>query len=597
MATGLGAFTEGLQGGMEARRKHDISREYKRILSDKADRTDWQWDADVAAAKGKWETDPANVGMEFQAPQRSTIKDPALMRMFKFVGGRIKGAFGSDQAAAEADFATPAIQPSSPVQQGGGGMASRQGIAEQGDYYADGGRVEDEDEIIQEGWGRNPATETLRAIPGKAINAAGDVAERAGDTFYNTKRAWKEAGGLSGISREHMAEEGITAGERGNRLRSYMGDTLGGVAKMGVAVADDLLGPIDEGLGALGRGAWGFVGGDGGGDAAGIPAEAPATEDPATTQAVETAIDAPDKTDGQIAEEAMSEGQQSALENMDYKLLVDQGVSPEELPSMATREWADYRQGLFEREISRGVSAKEALQSVEFATVEVQMRGMQRELDKAVLYLGTGQNQEAAMAVRQGFQYFPNGVSVKFGTMKDPKTGLPVIMAMGTDEETGEPTGAPMIITADRLATMRAQMSDPKAFSAWTKDGHDLQVAVAKLEETEKHHTAMEDIYATNAATSRARAAAGQGGGMTLGEDRQRAKVFADRLQEDLELMDATADKESLSSAMMIYARASGITDQNTVYYKVMEAYRADPEQGVQALLQSVQQDTGIPEG
>ncbi len=617
--TGLGAFTEGFNTRRAAKDRSRLSRQYDRKLRAEGDRADWQWDADVTTAKGKWETDPANAGLPYKPPARIEAKDPALMRLFKFVGGRIKGAFGGDQAEAGASFVSPEMAPSSPVeqQQAQGGFQS--GIPGQGgpmldQYrdgglvkgYADGGAVEEESELVQRQ--RMQAAASTRRINARhgGEDAGGlgtflseDLPRATGEFFDDTVKG-AMGGRKLGDDADAKLAGATGARERGSAMRDVGVAAVTSAAETTGGLLKDVF--VDN---PVTQGALGFFGFDGGGEQQAIPtSESPADvgsqKAPGVSAALKDNINAPGKTDGQMAEESMSAGQQMAIENLDYKLLVDQGIRPEELPSMSTREWADYRQGLFEREISRGVSAKVALQSVEFATVEVQMRGMQRQLDKAVLYLGTGQNQEAAMAVRQGFQYFPNGTSVKFGTVKDPKTGLPAIIAMGTDEETGESKGSPMIITAERLGVMRAQMSDPKAFSAWTKDGHDLQLQIAKFEEQKTSNVSREKIAGYNAETSRINAlarAAGGGGGLSASEMRQRSDSYAKDLDANLDLMGNEADKDGLAAAMATYEAMTGNRDMAIVRNEIMNAYRADGNEGVKALLGSLRAETGIPEG
>ena len=600
--TGLGAFTEGLQGGMAARSKRDASKQYERILADRADVADRDWQNVLDTEQSQWMTEHGGSTEGYVAPTRTTIRDPALIRMGKFLGSKIKGFFGGggeeEGALGQMGIASPEIAPSSPVQQQAvSGFQQGQGIpGQQGPMqpsyrdgglvrgYQDGGRVEDE-----HGAGGFAAYLT-EDIP----RAAGDLVKSG---FRSTISEGKEYMADEAMRRESLTEEGISAGQRGERTRDYIGEGVLAIPRMASAVTKDVLAPLKPAASFVG----GFLGFDGGEEGISTPTPEAATEDPAAGEAVKAAIDAPDKSDGQIAEEAMSEGEQYALENLDYKLLIDQGVRPEELPSMSTKDWADYRSHMFQLEIGRGRSPKEAMQSVEYTTVDMQMRGMMRELDKATQYLGTGQNREAAMAIRQGFQYFPNGVSVKFGTVKDPKTGLPAIIAMGANEETGEVTGSPMIITADRLSALRAQMSDPKAFSAWTKDGHDLQISVAKLKETQKPNVAMEDIYATNAETARARAAASaKGGGFSAAELRQREAVYRTEIGNDLDLvLDEPEHARSLARAMSkLESMYPGIA-QNAVLDEVYRAYDADRENmsGVEALINPQAQQTGIPEG
>ena len=130
------------------------------------------------------------------------------------------------------------------------------------------------------------------------------------------------------------------------------------------------------------------------------------------------------------------------------------------------------------------------------------------------------------MALRQAYQYFPNGVTVKFGTMIDPKTGQPAIMTMGVDEETGEPTGSPMLITTERLTTMMENMQNPDAFRSWTKDGRDLQMEINKLQSIDDYRQGTLDVAAYNAETDRIGELTGGTGGLRPADRDRRDKEY-----------------------------------------------------------------------
>jgi len=618
MATGLGAFTEGLQGGMAARQKYDLNKQYQRILSDRGDIADRAWNVRQAADEADWmythkkEGMTAEQAMEGYTPNQRTVhKDPALMRLGKFLGGKIKGAFGSQSGVPEADFASPEIAPTSPVQAQaqGGSFQQGQGIPGQGGpmqppMMADGGSIDDEMER-QRALGRR-TTGTLNRVPETAGGVGPDMMRDIGrgvteGAFDDTTRAWGAADEAMG-ERSRAISEAEGARETGGAIRDWMWEGTKGTIKTVAALAKDVV--VDN---PLVQGALGFAGMDGGGEQ-GIPTlqqggEYPIPDDfdPNMKLATDNAIDAPDKTDGQMAEEAMNEGEIQALENPDFAKMAAEGTRPDDLPTMTTLEWADYRSAMFQQELERGAGVKEAYEAVEFATVEVQMRGFQRGAQQAAQFLIGGHNEEAALALTNAYQYFPNGAGIRFGSVTDPKTGLPALIAMGTDEETGEPTGAPMLITNDRLSTMVAQMSDPKAFSAWTKDGHQLQLDIAKLEETQKHHTAMEGIYATNAETAQMRAlASGESGGLSASEMRLREGVYRDVISQDLDLaLDNPEHARSLARAMTKLESMYPGIDQNAVVDEVYRAYEADRKNmsGVEALINPQAQQTGIPEG
>lgn len=662
MGIGAASFVEGLQGGIAARDKMDMNKQYKRLLSDKADVADRDWQNVLDVEAGEWATSHGGDMSGYKPAARSKNKDPALMQF----GGWLKNKFsnlvgGQEDAALEVgDFVSPELtnivdgptggipgfepQEQQPMLAADGGIVPRQ-------RYADGGEVEDyDDEVLAGAAGAYGISQRANLAKGAgAVGRGAAAAARGGRSLLGKVAGSKVGGGAAGlaavggiqaaaesaqtdtdeyrnmlgVSRERggdLAEAEADADALYNRSRPEGYDELvEKVRGQGTTVYDTT---PKEGVGdpwhwrnMLGFAKEALTGGEAGGDVlartvgtmgkvgekvsmgmldspseslqGGIP-----SKNDAPTAAIGAALDEPEKTSEEVAQAAITDAEQAATENLDYQLLADQGVRPEELPSMNTSDWADYRSHLFQLEIGRGRSAKEAMESVDGATVDMQMKGMMRELDKAMLYLETGQASAASMAIRQGFQYFPNGVEVRFGTQIDPKTGRPVIIAMGTDEETGEPTGTPILITTDRLAAIRNQMSDPKSFNAWTKDGHELQLKVDQLQSQDDYRQGSLEISAYNAQTQRARAnsAASGAGGMSLSEQRQRAGVFEDMLRDSRYMEEGMDDPDmlrDLASAMSIYQELQPQMNPNTIMAEIMGAYKSEQDVGVEKLLES----------
>ena len=607
MAQGLGAFTEGLQGGIAARDKMDMNKQYKRILGDKADLADREWAASTAASKSQYGIEHKGDMSGYVAPTRSQMQDPALLRLGKFLGGKMKGMFGGGVGAGEEAGATeqmaistPEVQPAGPQASG----ATTYGIP----GYADGGRVDETDEEKRARYaamteeGRNAPTYTGS---GPGLDAQ-DLTEFAGDVgrnvLGNTRRRMSEWAPYG-----HMADQAVLDAEgahaTGDAVRGNMSEGLIGLKELGHGLLEDT--GLPQAVGGVLDFAGGFLGMDGGGEqakAGALPTPTPETTDakqsPSTQAPAEAAIqatvDAPEKSDEQMAQAAMSEGEKSALENLDYKLLVDQGVRPEELPSMSTQDWADYRSQIFELEMSRGGSIKEAYDAMDYATVDTQMRGFNREATKALKYLQTGQNQEAAMALRQAYQYFPNGVGVKFGMVNDPKTGQPAIISMGVDEQTGEATGKPFIITTDRLNSMVEQATNPSAWRTWTKDGHDLQVELAKMDETSSHNASMEKIAGYRAESERmgieADAAGGGSGGLKQSDKLAASKFFRES-SEYTRIMEENGEEvaNGLADVMDRVFLMRPDIPYNTIVNQVSQGWANGGEQGVIEYLDSLQ--------
>lgn len=585
---GAGAFVEGLQGGIASRDAMDRNKQIKQLRAQGIERGK----NELAGERGQALTDymqqggdQAGFDEEWGAFQQD--KDPALLRFGKWIGGKLGGMFGGqgeeESAQAQMGIAAPSVE----VGQAPGGMKPtyRNGGIVSRQRYADGGEVEETDEMKRQ---RAQAAQSTAALErrmngedaGGMRGFAEDVGRSAANVFDDTRRS--ALAGDEDISESFdKLRNSKSAGEAGGAFTDWAVDSARSAGATTIGLAKDVF--VDNPVTQFGLGMLGF---DGKADE-GIPAAQGATSPEAA--AIGASVDNPDAPDEQVAQVAIKEAQEESIKNLDYKLLVDQGVRPEELPSMSTTDWSEYRMKMTMYAMQSGDGLNEAHKMVDDRITNMQMTGFQREGQKAMLYLQTGQNREAAMALRQAYQYFPNGVTVKFGTMTDPKTGQPAIMTMGTDEETGEPTGSPMLITVERLTTMMENMSNPQAFRTWTKDGRDMQLKINELQSIDDYRQGSLDISAANAETNRIDALSGAaGGGMTAGERRQRDGVYADAMDKSGFMekgFEEPGTQRSLASAMSLYEQLSGIRDMNTIMNEVMTAYESDPENGVQRLL------------
>ena len=165
-------------------------------------------------------------------------------------------------------------------------------------------------------------------------------------------------------------------------------------------------------------------------------------------------------------------------------------TDPGQMPTMNTEEWVAYRAASVESMLMQGMSLPEAHDAV----TSMQQKGFLNYGQQALQMLAAGDPARAAMALKAAYQYFPNGVDVRFGITKD-KAGQPALVAMGADENTGESTGAPMLITGERLAVMMENMTNPEAFRTWTKDWRDFEQDLRKYYEVEKPQAQSENIY------------------------------------------------------------------------------------------------------
>ena len=485
--SGIAGFATGLMQGIEARDRMDINREYKRALANRASMADRDWQNYLDLVQKNYQAEHGNLE-GYVAPKRIQLQDPALLRFGKWLGTKIGWGRqnntekqGTMQRTA-IPGQTPEPSPVPSLHDGGrveGSRNYRRGL----DYPILAG------DILAYERDQRRSTDTGENTGQSITNLFDDTQQVRFEAYKDRQEAW---------DRMRNADN---PREAGAAFSSWVGRGIKSGLGIGGALFKDVL--ADNPVIQFTAGALGFDGNHEQSLDENLPAnEAPTdTAIPAIPEtqsraypAIATAIPDPERSDEQVARTAMQEGEIAALENLDYRLLANQNVSPEELPSMTTQDWSAYRHAIFKHEVGRGASVREAAQTVDDLTVNMQMRGFQREGQKALLYLQTGQAREAAMALRQAYQYFPNGVSVRFGMANDPATRQPAIIAMGVDEQTNEPSGQPMLITSERLNAMMENMSNPSAFRVWTKDGRDLQMRINQLQSLDNYRQRSLDV-------------------------------------------------------------------------------------------------------
>jgi hypothetical protein len=560
MSTGLGALFQGVQSGIETRDISDLRHRQKEYLKlrNTGDRTVLEGLNETLAGAAQME------GIDYTPFEIPELRDTPLERF----GGFLKERFGFGSAPAESS--TSGIQDTSGEQmsavdnpqqlwrkrdggpiytdkaipsgrshylrhyQDGGGVPplfDKQGNRRQltdeerrhrsyGDYYVTESEAESNRAARSRGEhrNRNPLGGRYKSgvdrqgisddLSGGGLGEFGsDLARAASET--DTAQSLRNLNEVAGASVRNIQDAG-DARSTGRAVRASVQDAGAGALNIAGGIASDF--GIDK-LKEFGAGFLGFDGQEG------VPAN-PSVGKSGTKggekAAAVASVDTPDQSDEEIAQQAISTGEKTAAENFDYRYLPED-TRPEDLPSMSTKEWADGRKQMVMGLIKQGKDPSEAYKIVDDITVDRQMRGMERELTKAITYAGMGDLRAAGFAIRQGFQYFPNGVDVKLAIQNDAKTGTSNLVAFGVDEETGEPTGQPMVITADRLAALRENFSNPAAFRTWTKDGLDLQLEIAKLKDISAYRQGTLGIQEANAITDRLEAetearTGGQGG-------------------------------------------------------------------------------------
>ena len=166
-------------------------------------------------------------------------------------------------------------------------------------------------------------------------------------------------------------------------------------------------------------------------------------------------------------------------------------TNPTEMPTMNTEEWVAYRAASVENMLLRGATLPEAHDAI----TGMQQKGFLNYGTQALQLLAAGDPLRASMALKAAYQYFPNGADVSFGITKD-KSGQPALIAMGKDEQTGEPIPqGTMLLTGERLAVMMENMTNPDAFRSWTKDWREFEQELREYYEVEKPTAQSEASY------------------------------------------------------------------------------------------------------
>lgn len=433
--------------------------------------------------------------------------------------------------------------------------------------YADGGRVRN----------RNR----------RALNIDGESTTETDDenTYLGAvrDRAAREIQGSFPRLRSEMREAGeaipgafegwgdASAMERGNMIRRGLWETGSGMVEQLGAAAEDVMAP----LAPVGNAALGFLGfSDQPQDeaasanpeaAAAIQASAPAEETTPTASSPAGGGGAATPQRGATPFVGPPSPEQAAAQ------LGNADIMPDDMPSMNTRDWVEYRDEMVPALMMQGMSAAEAHQEI----TAMQHQGFLRYGQQAAMMLQAQNVQGAARALKAAYQYFPNGADVKFGYQGDN------LVAYATDEETGEPTGTPQVISPEYLASMMTNFQDPTRYLAWTKDWRDERFRQQEYEETTKplaqstidYRNESLDISRQNADAATMRALrTGSEGGLSASEIRQQNNDFMEMAGQVAMSYGDADDTEELGSAMALAWRKYGL-QPNVIVERIKNAY------------------------
>ena len=420
--------------------------------------------------------------------------------------------------------------------------------------FADGGRVEDENTYLG----------AVRDRIGRTANAA----------FPRLRQEMAEAG--QAIPAAVQGWGNASARERGAMTRNALLETGSAAGEYVGALAEDVTAP----LAPLGKAALGFIGFGGNPDEAAAAPPTTANDDVAvaieenapTEESIPT-VTSPDGGGGAATPQSGAPFVGPPEPDQAAARLGNIEAMPDDMPSMGTRDWIAYREEMVPALMMQGMSASEAHQEVS----AMQHQGFVRYGQQAAMMLQAGNQQGAARALKAAYQYFPNGADVRFGFQGDN------LVAYATDEETGETTGTPQVITPEYLGSMMTNFQSPEKFIAWTKDWRDDAFTRQQYEEVTKpgaenlmnYRNRSLAISEQNAATNWLEAmtdASGEGG-MTDSSLRAGDEAFRERV-EMLGLEDEAA-ADDLARTMSAIRRQIPVqrrTD-NEIITDVMNAY------------------------
>lgn len=468
----LGGFVEGLQGGMQFRQDARRNKRIDKALDYELSRIDRLQRGEDAAAV----LESGDSAILHRTPEQLGLADPydfSLRDWGSRILSGVKGAFTRNRPAA--------VDPTSlqaPEMRSVGGVPEYAIEADQFAYrdggyvrrYADGGDVERR----RAGRFVDPDTgvEFIDGVPqGRVPTSGGGVRAALGDvgrnTLPNTQRRMREWA-PHGMAADRAVLDAENASQRGAAIRGNLTEGAVGMMNLGAGLYED------SGVDSLVRGVGGFLGfGDQGGQERSPEAAAVAASDvaaqPAETQgAADPTAAAPSRpgagagTGGGEAIPGVRSGAAQGQGQFDW---ANVRAMPEDVPTMSTRDWQEYRGEQVAALMAQGLSANEAHEQV----TQIQQRGFLNHAQQAFQFMQMGDVRSASLALKAAYQYFPNGADVKFGLTQDAQ-GQPALVAMGTDEESGESRGQPMLINSERLAVMMENMTNPNAFRSWTKD-------------------------------------------------------------------------------------------------------------------------------
>lgn len=226
----------------------------------------------------------------------------------------------------------------------------------------------------------------------------------------------------------------------------------------------------------------------------------------------------------------------------------------EDLPNFSATDWTKFRAASVRALTLRGVPIGEAMDTVDQQVIGMQIRGMSNFANQAMIRMVNGDLEGAQPFIRAAFQYVPSTTDVKTVVHNGH------IIAMGYDEDTGEPVGQPFVVNPETLSAVLKQFSAPGAFAEWAQDRRDFRLREQEAQARADFMANQNEIGMTRASADLLGEIVGGGASAPKPGDIERPTgTFAEATQmiiDDLGIEDADAPQVIAAVMGMMYRRA-----------------------------------------
>lgn len=245
-------------------------------------------------------------------------------------------------------------------------------------------------------------------------------------------------------------------------------------------------------------------------------------------------------------------------------------MKAEDLPSFSTTDWTKFRNASVRALTLRGVPIGEAMDTVDKQVLGIQTRGIQMFGNQALLRLSQGDLEGAQPYIRAAFQYVPSTTDVKTVVHNGH------LIAVGYDEETGEPVGQPFVVNEETLSKVLQQMTQPGTMAEWAQDRREFKLREQEAQARSDYLANQNEIGMTRAEADimTAEGKAGAGGVKPVDVERVSGDLTtgAQMIADQLELEEG--DAEVIAAVMSLMYRQALQAGRTVGAPQIIEAAR-----------------------